>query len=72
MSTTRAPRKPKTDFVDAFSIQAVETFVERVRTRVMTERSSFAAAMEAELIDWQTAVPDEVRHGWKDEDHVPE
>ena len=51
--------KPPTPFADALALQAVEAFVERVRTRVISERTSFAAALEQELQDWREAVPAE-------------
>lgn len=54
--------KPPTPFADALALQAVEAFVERVRTRVISERTSFAAAVEHELADWREAVPAEAAH----------
>lgn len=52
--------KPPTPFADALALQAVEAFVARVRTRVISERTSFASAVEHELADWREAVPAEV------------
>lgn len=49
------------DLYSALALQAVEAFAARVRTRVMTERTSFAAALEQELADWREAVPEDVR-----------
>ena len=58
--------KPPTPFADALALQAVELFVAQVRTRVMTERSSFAAALEQELLDWQQRVAENAEKGEDD------
>lgn len=51
-------------FLNAVAVHVAETFVECVRTRALTERSGFAAALEAELLAWQEDVPETAFEAW--------